>query len=329
MSFPQRKSTQGATKAWSSDPGFFLRSDSMWFRAVDAVKEVFFPTRCLTCGSFYRVDRLFSNSLKSILKALNCVDLSTFILDSFFNAGNPCNDTFGYGLRAEARIFRILTAPFLCAKCSGSFLPVASPKCSTCGIIFKSRVGEDHLCGECLRTPKRYRIARSAGVYDKVLMAAIHCLKYNGKIQLARPLGLLLFFIFYRYWNENRPDLIIPVPLHNKKIKHRGYNPSFLLAREWDAITRTLEDGLPVIPISEDILLRTRWTKSQTGLGRKERLKNIKNAFSVNDSSRINGKKILLIDDVYTTGATAEECTKVLLAAGASRVDVLTLARTM
>jgi ComF family protein len=317
------------TKDRSSEPGFFLGSDGLRVRVVNAVKEAFFPTRCLTCGSFYRVHKLFPNNLKSILQALNCGDLNDFILDSFFKAGNPCYDTFEYGSKEEVKIFEILTAPYLCAKCSGTFLPIESPICSTCGIVFKSRVGEDHVCGECLSTPKSFGMARSAGVYDQVVMAAIHCLKYNGKIQLARPLGMLLFFIFCRFWNENRPDLIIPVPLHNKKLRRRGFNPSFLLVREWGSFARALEDGFPVIPVSDDVLLRTRWTKSQTGLGRKERLKNIKDAFDVNDSSRINGKKILLIDDVYTTGATAIECSKVLLAAGASNVDVLTLARAM
>jgi ComF family protein len=329
MSFPQSKLTQGTIKACSNETESFFRPDSLWMRVVDAVKEAFFPTRCLTCGSFYRVDKLFPNNLKSILQTLNCGDLKDFFSGSFFKAGKPYSDTFEYDSSAEARLFAILTAPFLCAKCANTFLTVESPLCPACGIVFKSRVGEDHLCGECLSTPKSYGMARSAGVYDKVLMDAIHCLKYNGKIQLARPLGVLLFIIFCRYWNENRPNLIIPVPLHNKKIRRRGFNPSSLLVREWAAITRALEDGHSGIPVSEDILLRTRWTKSQTGLGRKERSKNIKNAFSVNETSRINGKKILLIDDVYTTGATAKECAKVLLNAGASHVDVLTLARAM
>jgi ComF family protein len=312
----------------SSEPEFF-KSDSLWMRAVDAVKEAFFPTRCLTCGSFYRVDKLFPTNLKSILQALNRGDLKDFFSGSFLKAGKHYSGSFEKDSSADARIFAMLTAPHLCATCAGTFLTVESPICSICGIVFKSRAGEDHLCGECLNTPKSYGMARSAGVYENVVMAAIHCLKYNGKIQLARPLGVLLFLIFCRYWNENRPDLIIPVPLYNKKLRHRGFNPSFLLVKEWDVITRALEDGFPVIPVLEDILLRTKWTKSQTGLGRKERLKNIKNAFSVNDPSKINGKKILLIDDVYTTGATAKECSKVLLNAGASHVDVLTLARAM
>jgi ComF family protein len=90
-----------------------------------------------------------------------------------------------------------------------------------------------------------------------------------------------------------------------------------------------LNGHLPVIPVEKDILARKKWTAPQTGLGRKERLQNIKNAFAVKDTSKINGKKILLVDDVYTTGATANECAKVLLKGGSKQVDVLTLARAM
>jgi ComF family protein len=329
MSVQQSNFSLETTKAWPYEPESFPISDSLWVRVVDAVKEAFFPARCLTCGAFYRMDKPFRNSLKSILQVLKCKDLSAFILDTFSTAGNPCGDTFEYRSSTEANIFAKLMAPFLCAKCIGTFLAVESPICPSCGIIFKSRLGEDHLCGECIRTPKSYGMARSAGVYDKVLMAGIHCLKYKGKIRLARPLGVLLFFMFCRYWNKNRPDLIIPIPLHSKKLRRRGFNLSSLLVRDWVSMERSMDDGSPKVPVAEDILLRTRWTKSQTGLGRKDRLKNIKNAFSVYDPSRINGKKVLLIDDVYTTGATAEECTKVLVTAGASHVDVLTLARAM
>jgi predicted amidophosphoribosyltransferase len=90
-----------------------------------------------------------------------------------------------------------------------------------------------------------------------------------------------------------------------------------------------LNDELPDIPVARDVLERRRWTEPQTGLGRKKRLTNVKNAFSVNDHSKIAGKRILLVDDVFTTGATANECAKVLLKGGAEHVDVLTLARAM
>jgi len=232
-------------------------------------------------------------------------------------------------LGTDAKNFVALMSPFICVNCSGTYMAVESPICSTCGVVFESREGEDHDCGECLNAPKRFRMARSAGVYDKVLMAAIHCLKYKEKIQLARPLGVILFMAFCRHWNNENVNLIVPVPLHKRKFRSRGFNIPFLLVKEWEFIFKALYGALPVIPVAGDVLVRKRWTESQAGLGRKERLQNIKNSFGVSDSAKVKGKKILLVDDVYTTGATANECAKVLLRSGAARIDVLTLARTM
>jgi ComF family protein len=195
--------------------------------------------------------------------------------------------------------------------------------------MFKSRQGEDHVCGECLESPKRFEIARSVGIYENTLMDAIHCFKYKGKIQLARPFGILLFASFINYWNANSIDLIVPVPLHRKKLKTRGFNPSFLLVRGWELFVDELSIEMPKIPVVRDVLTKIKWTEPQTGLMRKKRLANVKNAFGIQGSSKIAGKRILLVDDVYTTGATANECSKALLRGGAGRVDVLTLARAM
>jgi ComF family protein len=158
-------------------------------------------------------------------------------------------------------------------------------------------------------------------------MAVIHCFKYKEKTQLARPLGALLFTAFINFWDKMSIDLIVPVPLHIKKMRIRGFNPSFLLVKDWGHIAEGLQIDMPDIPIDINVLERRRWTQPQTGLGRKERLVNIKNAFHIRNGSKITGKRILLVDDVYTTGATVNECTKVLLKGGAGRVDVLTLAR--
>lgn len=262
--------------------------------AVSAVKKAIFPTRCLACGSLFHAEaRTNENSF-------------------------PDN---------SVNVFEKLIAPFLCSTCSFGFLPIMPPVCPWCGIMFKSRQGEDHLCGECMASSKRYRIARSVGIYEKALMNAIHCFKYKGKIQLARPFGMMLFTSFIRCWNTDSIDVIVPVPLHNRKLKMRGFNPSLLLVRNWELFASTLHINLPDIPVVRDVLVKLRWTAPQTGLARKKRIKNVKNSFSINDSSKIEGKRILLVDDVYTTGATANECAKVLLKGGARYVDVLTLAR--
>ncbi|MEW6673990.1 MAG: ComF family protein [Thermodesulfobacteriota bacterium] len=196
-------------------------------------------------------------------------------------------------------------------------------------MMFQSRAGDDHYCSDCLDAPKRFRKARAFGVYDQVLMEAVHRLKYKGKVQLARPLGRLLLAAFMTYWGDDPPNLVGPVPLHDKKLRERGFNQAFLLIRDWPRMAGALSLQWPDVAIEREVLVRTRWTDSQTGLGRKTRLQNIKNAFGVRDASRIYQKKILLVDDVYTTGATADECAGTLLKAGAEWVDVLTLARTL
>ena len=298
-------------------------------RVGGVLKEVLFPTQCLVCRSFFHGDMQQCINLKILLRRFKNLGPDTgvpSILDHnncvSAEQTNNCQGNF-------QKNFTTLMSPILCTTCSATFLPVESPICSKCGIVFKSRQGENRVCGDCIEAPKKYGMARSAGVYDQVLMSAIHCLKYKGKIQLTRPLGALLFNAFIRYWDKKRIDIVVPVPLHERKLRIRGFNPSFLLVRNWPRIFEMLNGQMPVIPVDKDILARKKWTASQTGLGRKERLQNIKNAFVVNDTSKIEGKRILLVDDVYTTGATANECAKVLLKGGSKQVDVLTLARAM
>lgn len=303
--------------------------DNVWNLVGGALKEALFPTQCLVCGSFFHVGMPQCINLKTLLRRLKNLDQDSWvpailIHKNFMSAAQANNHQGNFKKK-----FMTLMAPFLCTTCSATFLSVESPICSKCGIVFKSRQGEDRVCGDCIEAPKNYGMARSTGVYDQVLMSAIHCLKYKEKIQLALPLGVLLFNTFSRYWDKKRIDIIVPVPLHERKLRIRGFNPSFLLVRNWPRIFEMLNGHLPAIPVDKDMLVRKKWTAPQTGLGRKERLQNIKNAFVINDTSKIEGKKILLVDDVYTTGATANECAKVLLKGGSRQVDVLTLARAM
>jgi ComF family protein len=111
-------------------------------------------------------------------------------------------------------------------------------------------------------------------------------------------------------------DLLAPVPLHPKRIKHRGFNQSLFLAQ-----------GFPGAAVAREALVRTRHTPPQLGLNPKERRDNVKRAFAVTDPAQVKGKTVLLIDDLYTTGSTVKECARVLRKAGASRVEVLTVAR--
>ena len=300
-------------------------SQNMFIRIANTFKKALFPTRCLVCRSFFHLGQHENGDLRPGATDVNSSNIAQEFIEKIVLTSAHDN----YYLGNTPEVFEKLMAPFLCPTCSSGFLPVESPKCSRCGMVFKSRQGEDHVCGECLDSPKRFRIARSTGIYKYTLMAVIHCFKYKGKIQLARPLGTLLFTAFINFWDKMSIDLIVPVPLHVKKLRMRGFNPSFLLVKDWVRILELSSGRLPDIQVDINVLARKKWTEPQTGLGRKERLANIKNAFNISDGSKITGKKILLVDDVYTTGATVNECAKVLLKGGAGHVDVLTLARSM
>jgi ComF family protein len=296
---------------------------NMLIRIAKAFKQALFPTRCLVCGSFFHSGQHKVCDLKPGTKDSDSSNITQELIEK--TVLTPAHGN--YYLGNIPKVYEKLMAPFLCPTCISGFLPVESPKCSRCGKVFKSRQGEDHVCGECLDSPKRFQIARSAGIYKYTLMEVIHCFKYKGKIQLTRPLGILLFAAFIIFWDKMSIDLIVPVPLHAKKLKMRGVNPAFLLVKDWVRIAEFVNVRLPDIPVDINVLARRKWTEPQAGLGRKERLANIKNAFNISDGSKLMGKRILLVDDVYTTGATVNECAKVLLKGGAGHVDVLTLAR--
>jgi ComF family protein len=170
-------------------------------------------------------------------------------------------------------------------------------------------------------------MARAAMVFDQQLIAVIHRFKYAAKTQLARPLGGLMLSVFMRQWEGEEVDLLLPVPLHPQKFRSRGFNQSYLLIRSWKAAADAMQITLPDIAVHPNVLIRTKATVPQTGLGRRQRSKNVKGVFSLRFPEKVYGKKLLVVDDVYTTGATVNECARTLLKFGAERVDVLTLAR--
>ena len=185
------------------------------------------------------------------------------------------------------------------------------------------------ICADCrdnrYHSAPPFDAARSVYNYVGAIRPAIHQLKYNGKTALAKPLSQLL--IEFLTTSSTRPcaphelDLIVPVPLHAWRQWRRGFNQSELLARQ---IGRVFE-----IPARE-VLRRTRLTPPQVELSREERQKNMQGAFALRDTKHdIRGVTILLIDDVYTTGATLKECAQVLKNAGAAKVFVFTLARSV
>ena len=144
---------------------------------------------------------------------------------------------------------------------------------------------------------------------------------------MVRPLSELLLTAFRLFWDKDSIDVVVPVPLHLKRLRKRGFNQAHLLIRNWQAITSQLPFDPSDLQVERDVLVRSVPTAPQSGLGRRQRAANIKDAFGLLDEAKIIDKRILLVDDVYTTGATVDECARLLLHHGAAHVDVLSLAR--
>jgi len=263
------------------------------------VNETVFPPKCLVCSSFIQSPEDDYNGVSGE------VDVS---------------------LTVQIQVDQLLSE-YLCRNCLEGLAAVESPLCSCCGLPFESRHGLDHRCGDCSTSPKKFRIARAPLVYEQIFTEVIHSYKYKGKIQLARPLGELLLTAFRLFWDTDSIDVVVPVPLHLKRLRKRGFNQVYLLIRNWQTIAEQVPLDLSNLQIERDIIARNIPTVPQTGLGRRQRAANIKDAFELVDEAKIIDKRILLVDDVYTTGATVDECARLLLSHGAAHVDVLSLAR--
>jgi ComF family protein len=208
--------------------------------------------------------------------------------------------------------------PF-CENCIREIRFISSPLCTRCGTPFGAGEGNDHLCADCVAGEKHYAIARSMAEYEGTMLAAIHKFKYHGKTGIGKALGNIMADFASGMWDMTAFDLIIPVPLHIRRLRERGFNQAIVLSRP---LSRRFK-----IPLDFSSLKRLRFTSPQVGLNKKERSVNVRGAFSVIKPQQISGKKILLIDDVYTTGSTLVECARVLIDAGALAVAVFTAAR--
>jgi ComF family protein len=275
-------------------------------RMFNSMIDALFPVKCLVCDCFFEPA---DTSLWQTGRA------------------NEADDAQGHE-QHDGGIYRFPGA-FVCSDCAARISFIKHPICLACGIMFKSSQGENRLCGDCITAGKHFGIARAPVVYDQAMIHLIQCYKYSGKIQLAGAFSELLLKTLNRYWKAGEFDSIIPVPLSAGRLRRRGFNQAYHLIRNWQKVADQAGIRAPGAMVLKDALVRMRDTLPQTGLGRKARLNNIKNAFSVQDASLVGDKRILLVDDVYTTGATANECARELMDKGALRVDVLTLARAM
>lgn len=207
---------------------------------------------------------------------------------------------------------------FFCEACAEQIDLIRSPLCSQCGKAFPASARNNHLCSTCFKKKWHFTTARAVVHYKKPVSQAILSFKYGGNTSGLASFGKLkdkhlqLDDIF-------SPDIIVPVPLHIKRLRERGFNQALLLAR---AFFPQQEDR-----IEATLLERTKKTEPQTNMSGAERRKNLKNAFRVKNNDVVSGKKLLLVDDVFTTGTTVNECARTLSRAGAKEVQVLTLAR--
>jgi len=207
-------------------------------------------------------------------------------------------------------------AILFCGDCGGKLNFIKEPLCPCCGRTFIA--GENHFCSVCLDKPWSFTKARAVFIYNDVIAKTIYALKYGDRKECLATFGILkkeadpCLDLF-------EPDIIMPVPLHAKRLRQRGFNQSLLLARVFYPEQKE--------KIDSDTFIRSLDTSPQTTLRGDERRKNMANAFRVIDPEKVEGKKIMLIDDVFTTGTTVNECSRTLEKAGAREVQVLTLAR--
>ena len=210
--------------------------------------------------------------------------------------------------------------PFFCERCWDSIRPILGPKCPRCSIPFPSPFAlthsPSHQCGTCRTRSPAFTQAWTLYPYQSPLKEAIGLFKYQGKYPLAYPLADLILTALHPLPSI---DWILPIPLHPARLKEREYNQSLLLAHR-------MSQHLG-IPLDRTSLVRIRPTTPQTSLRRKDRLKNLRRCFALTHRHRITGKNVLLVDDVLTTGTTANECAKTLRKAGAGHVYIVTVAR--
>ncbi len=209
----------------------------------------------------------------------------------------------------------------LCEDCFNKIEFISAPYCHICGAPFENEKDANisRVCADCAAHKKITRFNRSAVIYDDFFKSGLHRFKFHDQI---------FFSKLYAKWLKtggedifkNGVDLIVPVPLSYQRLFKRRYNQSALLAKELSKLV--------CVPVDLNCLKKVKNTKPQSSLSEKQRLKNLKNAFEIKDKFSVCDKRIVLVDDVMTTGATLFECAKVLIKAGAKSVDTLTIART-
>ncbi len=246
------------------------------------------------------------------------------LLSSMYCEISSCVKTIIGFIYPELPICSLCRQPFsqnttvtICNNCEKQIEFIKDNGCNICGKPL-SFGDNKSICINCLKIQRYFSKGKVIGVYEGLLRQCILDFKYMGQWQLAKPLGTLMGE-FVKLWGDmNRDIILIPVPLHEERYNERGYNQSQLLAEYVRDVT-----GLS---ISTDNLLRINPTEPQKGLTTVEREENLENAFNLVCPDEVRERTILVIDDIMTTGVTVNQCSKVLVRAGAKDVKVLALA---
>jgi len=213
----------------------------------------------------------------------------------------------------------LLSEDGLCGRCFADLVPITAPYCPVLGLPFAADMGPGALSAEALADPPPFRRARAAAVYGEIAGALVSRLKYGDRPELARFCARQMARAGREFWDE--APVLVPVPLHASRLRWRRYNQSMLLAQ---ALGRELS-----LKIEGHAVLRHRKTRQQVGLSGTGRARNVQGAFSLRPDAlaALGGRNVVLIDDVYTTGATVRAVSRALLRGGVGAVDVLTFAR--
>jgi ComF family protein len=200
-----------------------------------------------------------------------------------------------------------------CADCWTQVAFLGDGGCRTCGLPLEGTEAET--CGACLAQPPRIARTRAAVAYDDISRRLVLSLKYGRKVALARTMARYMSPLV----EPGGDRLLVPVPLHRSRLWQRGFNQSLIIAR---ALSR--RTGLELAP---SLLARTRRTPPLQGMSARQRRRTVAAAFKVRESAGLSGRTIVLVDDVLTTGATAEACARALRKAGAARIELISWAR--
>lgn len=204
-------------------------------------------------------------------------------------------------------------------KCWSGVKFLAGPVCERCGLPYDGSIHQSFVCSNCADVKLHFRFARSAVVANPLLLQIIHRYKYNRALCFEPFLADLLIRQACPRLKEGQWDFITPVPLHPAKQREREFNQAERLARHLGRAAQ--------IPVRTDLLRRVKPTETQTKLSRAGRAENVQNAFAPRSRVKLAGLRIILVDDVMTTGATTSACAKILRGIGAEDVGVWTVAR--